>query len=407
MLVQQYLMNHTLSDLEREHGIKFRPCGHKVTLNYDQIEAKDDDHIAQECRGLILAPLSGKVATDVPLGATVVLCRPFHRFFNLGQPAAAAVDMDHPDTRFYEKLDGTLTLLYFDSMMPWKSNGEWHVATRSVSEADLPIDGFGDYTFRTLFEKAVLDTTGMNFDSFVRYLDVNCTYIFELTTPLNRIVVDYQNYGIHLLGARVNTTGVEFDPVKIAPALGVPHAPVFRFGNIQEMVDFVSSRDPKAHEGVVVCDSSYRRVKVKNPGYLALNKVRDSVMNSPRGLVELILLDKLDDALPLFPAHIQDRGIKLRGSFGDLIRSYRETYENCLGNVASWNEEQGWIHEKGFKEHRKMFALAVQASGGWMAPMMDQYQGRCDSLMGWILNKRQVDGGWSNGFLDGVLSQIE
>lgn len=63
--------------------------------------------------------------------------------------------------------------------------------------------------------------------------------------------------------------------------------------------------------------------------------------------------------------------------------------------------------EYGDKEHRKAFAVAIQARKAWMAPMMDQYQGRADGLVNWILNKRQVDGGWSNSFLDTVLSQIE
>jgi len=298
-LVQKFLRERSLAELEAEHGVKARVAGHKFSLNYDQIEAKDSDPLAQECRGLILTPVQGSIVTEAPLGETRILARPFNRFFNLGQEAAAPVDLDHPETCFYEKMDGTLTILYFDDVVE-----KWHVATRGVPEADLPIDGFGQYTFRTLFEHACRDTTGRDFKDFVRYLDVQSTYIFELTTPMNRIVVDYQDYKITLLGARARETGVEFDPVDLAPVLEVPHAPVYRFGSLQAMVDFVSSRNPQDHEGIVVCDPSYRRIKVKNAGYLALNKVRDSVLSSPRGLVELLLLEKLDDALPLFPDHV-------------------------------------------------------------------------------------------------------
>ena len=42
-----------------------------------------------------------------------------------------------------------------------------------------------------------------------------------------------------------------------------------------------------------------------------------------------------------------------------------------------------------------------------MAPMMEQYQGRVSGLVEWIQSKRQVDGGWSNGFLDTVLRYLE
>jgi len=216
LLVQEYLKTHSLEALDREHGIKARPCGHKFSLNYDMIEAKDDDLMAQECRGLILclADDNAVLSLDEPLGETRVLARPFDRFFNHGQGAAADVDLEHPDTRFYEKMDGTLCILYFDFV-----KDEWHVATRSVAEADLPIDGFEDFTFRTLFEKACLETTGLeDFWRFTFLLDTKKTYLFELTTPRNRIVVNYENYGITLLGARTNECGTEHDPLQEARA---------------------------------------------------------------------------------------------------------------------------------------------------------------------------------------------
>ena len=57
LLVQKYLETHTFGDLAKEHGVyaSFSKSGHKFSLNYDQIEAKESDPLAQECRGLILA----------------------------------------------------------------------------------------------------------------------------------------------------------------------------------------------------------------------------------------------------------------------------------------------------------------------------------------------------------------
>lgn len=405
LLVQQYLKDNSLEDLEKEHGVKARVHSHKFSLNYDQIEAQESDPLAQQCRGVILTPVElddGFVSVDRPLGDTKVLARPFDRFFNYGQAAAADVDLNHPETRFYEKMDGSLCILYYDDV-----KGEWHVATRSIPEANLPIDGFDVYTFRTLFEHALKDTTGAPFQEFVQNLDKGVTYCFELTTPLNRIVVDYQDYRVTLLGVRNRSSGQELDPLSVAPQLGVPHARVYRFGSLEEMVDFVSSRNPQEHEGIVVCDPQYRRIKVKNAGYLALNRVRDSVLNSPRGLVELILLEKLDDALPLFPDYVVDRAEKLQNAFRELLHNYRDLYDECMTEA----DEQAPLFNPGApslqREHRKAFALAVKARNGWMAPMMEQYQGRCDGLADWIQKKRNPDGGWSNGFLDTILRQLE
>lgn len=398
-LVQKFLKEKSLQQLEIEHGVKARISQHKMSLNYDQIEAREDDPLAQECRGLILRPteLQGSIDVARPLGDTVVLARPFDRFFNYGQAAAAEVDFDHPATSFYEKMDGTLCIVYFDDV-----KNEWHVATRSIPEADLPVDGFGDHTFRTLFEKAVEETVGKDFETWTsKQLFRDTTYMFELTTPANRIVVEYEGYGITLLAARKTATGKELRPAFVQAQVKTPTAERYRFGSVTELVEFVSSRDPTKHEGIVVCDQHFRRIKVKNAGYLALNKVRDSVLKSPRGLVELILLEKLDDALPLFPDHVVDRAHKLQAAFRELVVHYRDAYDECKAQADATADADD-------REHRKAFALAVQAhEHGWMAPMMEQYQGRVNGLMEWIQSKRQVDGGWSNGFLDTVLRYLE
>lgn len=398
-LVREFLLVKSLEDLEREHGVKARVHDHKFSLNYDQIESREDDPLAQECRGLILRPteLQGSIDVARPLGDTIVLARPFDRFFNYGQAAAAEVDFDHPATSFYEKMDGTLCIVYFDDV-----KNEWHVATRSIPEANLPVDGFGDHTFRTLFEKALLETVGKDFATWTSaQLFRDTTYMFELTTPANRIVVEYEGYGITLLAARKTATGKELRPAFVQAQVKTPTADRYRFGSVTELVEFVSSRDPTKHEGIVVCDQHFRRIKVKNAGYLALNKVRDSVLKSPRGLVELILLEKLDDALPLFPDHVVDRAHKLQAAFRDLVAHYRDAYDACKAEADAAADVED-------REHRKAFALAVQAhERGWMAPMMEQYQGRVSGLVEWIQSKRQVDGGWSNGFLDTVLRYLE
>jgi T4 RnlA family RNA ligase len=394
-------MTKSLEDLEQEHGVKARVAGHKFSLNYDQIESREGDKLAQECRGLILTPVkreAASVPTDVPLGETRVLARPFNRFFNLGQGAAASVDLEHAETRFFEKMDGTLCILYYD----WVKK-EWHIATRSVPEADLPIDGFEEtYTFRTLFERALKETTDLDFQTFcLGRCKEEMTFMFELTTPANRIVVDYADYRVTLLGVRHNASGIEYDPVEDSKYLGVPHAQVYRFGSLAEMVDFVSSRAPQDHEGVVVCDSQFRRIKVKNAGYLALNRIKDSATKSPRALVELILLDKLDDAMPLLPDHIKDRAVKLQETFRGLFERYRTAYQDC----AKVAETEG---SKGSHEHRRAFALAVQAhKDGWMAPMMLQYQGRIENIRNWIEKNRLPNGRYGNSFLDGFMYQLE
>src|SRR5271170_4102940 len=99
LLVQEFLRTRTFGDLIREHGVyaSVSKSGHKFSLNYDQIEAKETDPLAQECRGLILAPVDGKPLyceitsdgkhhyEDIGPGETTILAYPMKRFFNHGQ----------------------------------------------------------------------------------------------------------------------------------------------------------------------------------------------------------------------------------------------------------------------------------------------------------------------------------
>src|SRR6516164_7074104 len=129
LLVQKFLETHSFGDLAKEHGVyaSFSKSGHKWSLNYDQIEAKESDPLSQETRGLILAAedgksflsqavmLNGKLSYDhiIP-GKTKILAFPMKRFFNYGQGCAVNIDWSDPNLAVLEKLDGTLCIVYFD-----------------------------------------------------------------------------------------------------------------------------------------------------------------------------------------------------------------------------------------------------------------------------------------------------
>jgi hypothetical protein len=94
LLVQNYLRSgKTLENLKKEHGIKYHVYNGKVSLTYDQIDAKESDPLAQQCRGLILRQDSWDI----------VAC-PMFRFFNYGQEVCAPIDWG--SAVFEEKLDG-------------------------------------------------------------------------------------------------------------------------------------------------------------------------------------------------------------------------------------------------------------------------------------------------------------
>lgn len=387
LLVQSYLETQSLDDLAREHGVYARfstKNPRKFSLNYDQLEAKDSDPISQECRGLILeTPVP--VAKNVAVGSTTVLASPMKRFFNHGQGSAATVDFSDPETCFIEKVDGTMCLVYFDATL-----NDWCVATRSVPDADLFMDGFGEQTFTSLFWQTVKISYGYDKSDFCSdFLSNYATYCFELCTLDNMIVVRYEKPQIFLLAVKDTLTGEELDVDPTVEAFAnrgvdIKEPTKYKLNSLQDMFDFVSSRNPSEHEGIVVRDENFNRVKVKNAGYLALSKIKDNVGKSRRAVMELILLEKEDDVYPLLNEQAKNIVLDLKSQLQQVIKMLDEEYLRI------------------YSHDRKTFALAVQAGSGYIGPHMSRWGGKCSSAHDWI-QKSKKNGEWSAGFLETLL----
>lgn len=404
LLVQEYLETHTFGDLASEHGVyaSFSKSGHKFSLNYDQIEAKESNPLAQECRGLVLSAKTGESFTSkavmvngklnydaVSPGATTILAFPMRRFFNHGQGSAAEIDWSDPKLAVLEKLDGTLCIVYYDPF-----TDKWCVATRSVPEADLLMDN-GIYTFRTLFEKALTETTGYEFDVFTRYLEKSYTYCFELTTPYNRIVVEYKKNGVTLLAVRGLVTLEEVDfkhPVVDLLPTSLPLVQGHTYTTVDELVTWVSSLNPMEHEGVVVRDGKFNRIKVKNAAYVAYNKVRDALATSPRNIVELILSEKDDDVVPFLPEEIVKNLQSIKVGVQKVIKEHDEAY--LLAKAEADKTAPG---------DKKTFAILVTKNKKlWTAPFFQMFDGKALNMKDFLAKNRK-DGTWGNSFLDKML----
>lgn len=411
LLVQKFLKNHSLKELQELHGVyaSFSKSGHKASFNYDQIEAKENDPLAQECRGLILSAIDGhsflpqavlinnKLNYDhIVIGETKIISFPMRRFFNYGQGSAADINWSDPKLAILEKLDGTLCIISYDPF-----TCKWCVSTRSVSEADLLMDN-GIFTFRTLFEKAVKDTTGLSFDQFTEYLHSDFTYCFELTTPYNRIVVDYKECGITLLAVRdLNDLAEVYpDACDIVEEGIVPCVQTYTYTNIPELLDWVSSLSPLEHEGVVVRDANFNRIKVKNAQYIVYNKLHDRLGSSQRNLMEFILLETDDDIIFALAPEIGQKMIQLKEGLQKSIHEHDLVYDIAKSYID--------VAHPGSK---KEFALAIQKAVQhgktinrviWSAPLFQMFDGKIASMKDFIL-KNKKDGTWADSFLDRIL----
>jgi hypothetical protein len=406
--VWKYLLTHTFAELEEEHGVCARPNAtfDKFSLNYEQILAKSGDPVAEQCRGLVIRPHADsdvyRIKRDdwkhAVVGECTVLAWPMCRFYNFGDAACHLVDWDDPDLRVYEKVDGTCIIVYWDPL-----HGKWHCATRSVPEADLPIFAghieIGDMTFAQLFLKALVETreevSGQKVDWVVDrsdkiiHLSKEHTYVFELVSRYNQIVVDYPDPRVYLLAVRHLQTGEEVHP----DAVRIQHVRRPRTWPLRDAASvgaFVNAMSPSELEGAVVCDSKFRRMKIKSVAYVLAHKSKDTVTASPRNALEAIILEKIDDVVPLVPKDVGEKMLRMQGAYAQYCKGVDDNVARFMLDAAG---------------SRKRFAEQVLLSGDWQAPYFNLWERRASSAREWIRSTCEK-GKLSTGSLDVILSKL-
>lgn len=271
-------------------------------FTYDQIESKRDDPLVREARGLIL---------DADDGWNVV-AYPFRRFFNEGEGPADHIDWS--TARVQEKVDGTLIIMYHYA-------NRWRIATKGSPDASGSV---GDHnwiedgkdvpmTFERLFWHSIeywfkgLSHTGQ--------FNGDRTYMWELTSPWNRVVCDYTVLGpmgemvdgngtvifmddledktgyagdgsrVTLIGVRDNRTLQE---IPVDDYRDDVHYVVkeFPLASLTDVVEAAKALNPIRQEGFVVVDARFNRIKIKSPAYVAIHHLRDG--SPERRLMDLI-----------------------------------------------------------------------------------------------------------------------
>ena len=414
LLIKDYLRDHTFQELEDEHGVCARPNAtlDKFALNYDQILAKNGNPVAEQCRGLVIRPHELARLTQVHRDGTVdwknkqvgsfdVLAWPMCRFYNHGDPSAAQIDWSHPTLKVYEKVDGTCIILYWDP-----AHGKWHAGTRSVPEADLPINAgnleIGNETFSQLFLRALKLTreelSGKAVDWVVDgpekvvHLNKEMTYVFELVSPHNQIVVVYPEPRVYLLAARHTQTGKEV-PIESLRLEHVRRPKTWEIRDVAALACFVDAADPSQLEGAVACvqvGPHFQRLKVKNKTYVLAHKSKDTVTSSARNALEAVILDKADDIIPLVPVDVQDRLRAMQRAFADYCKQVDE-------RVAAFKAEANGS--------RKHFASLVTTCGDWTAPYFNLWENRSKDAREWFASACK-NNKLSAGSLDTILSKL-
>lgn len=246
-------------------------------MKYSQIGSDFTNEIVRECRGLIIDKYYNPV------------CIPFYKFGNYGENYVP--DIDWSVAKVEEKIDGSLMKL-------WYYKNHWHISTNGTINAENAEIGTvnkfnleSSYkNFKDLFVKAMLDA-----ELYTQNLNKNYTYMFELVSPYNRVVVPHEKIKIYHIGTRDNNTLQELEI-----DIGVEKPKIYDCNNLDDLVE-MASKLRYCEEGYVVKDKSYNRIKVKSPAYVAVHHVI-SGMNENK-LIELIRKNETEEFITYFPEY--------------------------------------------------------------------------------------------------------
>jgi hypothetical protein len=281
---------------ESPYFVKVKREAGFVLLKYDQFLSDFNIPLVRECRGIILNEMDSYCPC----------CIPFFKFGNFGE--SYVPNIDWATARIQEKLDGSLIKL-------WHYKGKWHISSNGEIDArnayinSALLTGSRQVSLYTLFMEAWVKTGIQMYN-----LDEYFTYMFELTSPHNRIVVRYGETTIRHIGTRDMRTLYECDI-----DIGIPKPHEFPFNTLDACIESAKQLGDNV-EGYVVVDKYYNRVKVKSPLYVALNHKSQGV-TTRSNIVEIIQKNEQDEFLTYFP-------------------EFREVFKDILDRIEAFSARQ-------------------------------------------------------------------
>lgn len=265
--------------------------------------------IVQEARGIV-----------INLDTLDVVCYPFTKFGNYNENYAAEIDWS--TARVQEKVDGSLVKVWWDSHLAdwrWSSNGS------IVPDTNIaPV------------LKAALQNTVINYS----ILDKDCTYIFELISPNNQIIVKYNETKLIHLGTRNNKTGKE-----LIVDIGVEKPKEYNLSNQKDCLNFVKTLNISAlnpeHEGFVVVDAMFNRIKIKTPEYIEMHKLFSDCAVNKKSIISMIMFKpkELDDIMSAYPKY-QAKMLFYIDEYKKLIEQVRDTSDLVDSLVKQYGSDR-------------------------------------------------------------------
>jgi len=292
------------------YSLKIKEEDNYTLFMYSQLNSDFYNPIVKESRGIIL-DLSGKEPR--------VVCRGFDKFGNYGEGYVDSIDWSSAVVQ--EKVDGSIVKLWYD-------RAQWRISSNSTINAYKAVLDQSGISIGSLFKQA-FEAAGARYEWF----DPHYTYIFEIVSPYNRVVIDYGETALYMLGERNNETGEEVN-VDCEWWSIFKHPQVYKLNSLEACIaaaTALNTGEKVNYEGFVVVDKNFHRIKIKSPLYVAKHHV---VTKNP-SLLDLIRIYKnneKEEFLTYFPLYKEDYE-KIEYFFVDLATSLHEYKKIWLTNL--------------------------------------------------------------------------
>ena len=316
-----------------------------IMFKYSQQDSDLSNDIVKECRGIILDEDTLK-----PISV------PYFKFFNYGEPNAAEIDWS--SAKVLEKIDGSLikVVKFSDQEILVSTNGVIDAFKCELnSQVSSPYDNFGELFWAAISNQMDALNISSKYNDRVewlaRKLEYNTTYMFELCSKYNRVVVQHEEPKLYFHGLRNNITLEELANYNDYPSLALWFNTPKQY-SLKSLDDCIAATQAMSwnEEGYVVVDKNFNRVKIKSGAYIIAHRLANNGNMSIRRAIDVYMAGECDEILTYFPEY--------KSAFDEIDKRFNAKYielgflvGELIANIVSGalptrKDQAAWIISK-------------------------------------------------------------
>lgn len=298
-------------------------------------------------------------------GSGNVISRPYRKFFNYMELANREDLSDEikkmsaweDNERFavFDKLDGSLAVIsQYDGELLYSSSGN--------------IEGVYPDKFKNWIESNLWDSQIEKLEEFTKIF----TLVFEYISPIDRIVLNYEEEQMVLHGVINTQTGEEILHVnvleEIANVIGVELAEYYDYMTLEELEEIKkhSLGEDKLIEGFVILFNNGKRLKIKTQEYLDIHgksTIGFGKIDSKAKVkiyIDMIENDEIDDFIALYQQREDEYTVK----FLNDVYAIHRNFMAMVAEAERVNKEEGfskrdWAINNGSDGHFNKLVLNI------------------------------------------------